>query len=309
MIEPSATLLLMIITGIVFYLCWMIVAPFVSALIWAFALCVALNPIRSRLMSRFHKTTVAAMMLASTIVIIVSIVYWVSQGLIQEALRGQQIVQNIVQPEGWAHLTESTPWLGLLWNRIQSEVDLDAMAKEGSAIIARGVAPAFGKSAVGISRAFLSMLFFDRMTLTVQTAIVGRLGIGVIQGMIGGILFWIVGIPAPLFWAIVMAILSTLPVFGAFVVWIPASVLLLASGHWVRAVILAAGGIALIHPVDNILYPLVIGPRVGLHPVILLIAFLGGVVAFGPHGIILGPLIATAAAVLAETWHTRTHQA
>jgi predicted PurR-regulated permease PerM len=147
---------------------------------------------------------------------------------------------------------------------------------------------------------------FNRTSSTVQATVIGRIGIGAIQGMIGGILFMIVGIPAPMFWSIVMALLSMLPVVGAFVVWIPAAVLLLVSGHWLRALILASGGIGLIHPVDNILYPLLVGPRLGLHPVVLLIAFLGGVIAFGPPGLILGPLIVTIAGVLTEIWHART---
>ena len=106
-----------------------------------------------------------------------------------------------------------------------------------------------------------------------------------------------------------MAVLSMLPVFGAFIVWIPASVILLASGHWVRALILIAGGVALIHPVDNIVYPLLVGPRLGLHPLVLFVAFLGGVIVFGAPGLILGPIIVTVATVLAEIWHARTLEA
>jgi predicted PurR-regulated permease PerM len=261
--------------------------------------------------------------------------YLMSLRLIQEALRGQQLFRDLVQPGAWQRFIASVPWIGSAWNWAQSQFDLESIGKDVYTTLTRSIAPAFGKSAVGISRAFLSLLFFfffvrdqetlveglrnslpltsaeterlfDRTTATVQATVIGRIGIGVIQGAVGGILFWAVGIPAPLFWSVAMAILSMLPVVGAFVVWIPAALLLLLTGHWVRAIIVVVGGVAVIHPIDNILYPLLVGPRLGLHPVALLIAFLGGLIVFGPPGLILGPVIITVAIVLVEIWRGRT---
>ena len=321
--ESPGVWLLMALTAIALYLCWVMVAPFVSAITWAFALCVITSPVRRRLISKWPKTAVALLMLVVVVAILALSLYVISQRLIQEAARARQLLEG-----GW--MVSVLSW-------VQSRFDLEAIVKEGWTTVARSLAPAFGKSAVGLSRAFLSLLFFfffvrdqetliegvrrllpltpaeserlfERTTATVQATVVGRIGIGIIQGAIGGILFLFVGIPAPLFWSIVMAVLSMLPVFGAFIVWIPASVILLASGHWIRALILVAGGIALIHPVDNIVYPLLVGPRVGLHPLVLLVAFLGGVIVFGPPGLILGPIIVTVAMVFAEIWHARTSE-
>jgi predicted PurR-regulated permease PerM len=260
-----------------------------------------------------------------------------SHRLIQEALKTQQALQGFLQPGVWERFAQSGTWMGSVWSWAQTQFDLQAIVKEAPATAARSLAPAFGKSAVGISRAFLSLLFFfffvrdqesliegvrrllpltpseserllNRTNATVQATVIGRIGIGIIQGAIGGILFLLLGIPAPLFWTIVMAILSMVPALGAPVVWIPASVILLASGHWIRALILVAGGVALIHPIDNIFYPLLIGPRLGLHPLVLFIAFLGGVIVFGAPGLILGPIIVTVATVLAEILHARTSE-
>jgi predicted PurR-regulated permease PerM len=335
--ESPGVWLLMVITGIVLYLCWIMVAPFLSAVTWAFALCVVMNPVRRRMISRWSSTSVATVMLVFVVAIIAVSLYVMSQRLIQEALKTQQVLQGFLQPGVWDRLRQSGTWMGSVWSWAKSQIDLEAIVKEASTTVARSLAPAFGKSAVGISRAFLSLLFFfffvrdqkrliegvrrllpltpseseqlfDRTTATVQATVVGRIGIGTIQGAIGGILFLLVGIPAPLFWSIVMAVFSMLPVFGAFVVWIPAAAILLVSGHWIRALILVAGGVALIHPVDNIVYPLLVGPRVGLHPLVLLVAFLGGVIVFGPPGLILGPIIVTVAMVLAEIWHARTSE-
>ena len=331
---PSGAWLLAILTGIVFYLCWMMAAPFISAITWALALGVILNPIRCRLIRKLSKTIVAATMVAIVVAVIALSLYLMSVRLIQEALRGQELFRNLVQPGVWQRLIESRSWIGAAWSWAQSQFDLESIGRDVYTTLARSLPPAFGKSAIGVSRAFLSLLFFfffvrdqealveavreslplttaeterlfDRTTSTVQATVIGRIGIGLIQGMIGGVLFQLVGIPGPLFWSIVMAVLSMLPVVGAFVVWIPAAAFLLLTGHWLRALILIAGGVALIHPIDNILYPLLVGPRLGLHPVALLIGFLGGLVVFGPPGLILGPLIITVAMVLAEIWHSR----
>jgi predicted PurR-regulated permease PerM len=335
--ESPRVWMLMLLTGIVLYLCWIMVAPFLSAVTWAFALCVATNPVRRSLISRWSKTSVAAVMLAFVVVVIAVSLYVVSQRLIQESFKAQHALQGFLQPAVWERLAQSGNWMGSVWRWAQTQFDLEAVAKEASTTVARSLAPAFGKSALGISRAFLSLLFFfffvrDQETLiegvrrllpltpsesdqllertsgTVQATVIGRIGIGIIQGAIGGILFLLVGIPAPLFWTIVMAILSMVPALGAPVVWIPASAILLLSGHWIRALILVAGGVALIHPVDNIVYPLLVGPRFGLHPLVLFVALLGGVIVFGAPGLILGPIIVTVAKVLAEIWHARTSE-
>ena len=102
-----------------------------------------------------------------------------------------------------------------------------------------------------------------------------------------------------------MALLSILPMLGAFIVWVPASIFLLIGDHWIRALIVAVWGVAVIHPVDNILYPVLVGARMGLHPLVLFIAFVGGLVVFGPAGLILGPCIVAVAAAMAELWETR----
>jgi predicted PurR-regulated permease PerM len=335
-LTAPAGAVLFILTGVITYLCWLMVSPFVSALTWALALGVVLNPIRSRLFRRFSKTATAVFMLAGVIASIAVLVYFVSNSLISEIPSAQNFVRALVQPEVWQRLQNSPSWLGGVFRWARSEFDLLAILQDFLSTAARAVAPAFGNSALGVSRAILSLFFFfffvrdeeslitairrslplkeeemdhlfDRIALTVQATVIGRIAIGAIQGAIGGLLFFALGIPAPVFWGLLMAIFSMLPVIGAFVIWVPAALTLLFSGHFVRALILVVGGVGLIHPVDNIIYPLLVGPRAGLHPAVLLIAFVGGLVAFGPPGLVLGPLIATMAAVLAEIWHQRNN--
>jgi predicted PurR-regulated permease PerM len=284
-----------------------------------------LSPLRRRLLRKLHPTAIAVIMLSLVVVVVALFVYLVSHRLIQEAFGAQELFQRMMRSEVWQH------WMGSAWTWVQSQIDLGSIAQD----IVKTLAPAFGKSAVGLSRIFLSLLFFfffvrdqetiietfrkllpltqsetdyvfARATATVQATVVGRIGIAALQGLLGGVAFVLTGIPEPLFWSIVMAALSILPVVGAFVVWIPAALILVSSGQWWRALFILAWGIAVIHPVDNILYPILVGPRVRLHPMVLLIAFLGGVIVFGPPGLILGPLIVTVTMVLAEIWQARS---
>jgi predicted PurR-regulated permease PerM len=119
------------------------------------------------------------------------------------------------------------------------------------------------------------------------------------------VIFAIVGLPAPVFWGAIMSLLSMLPFLGSFVVWVPACAFLLLSGHWVPALIVAVWGIAVINPIDNFLYPILVGARLSIHPLVLFLAFVGGLIAFGPTGLVLGPCIIAFTSSLAEVWQGR----
>lgn len=123
--------------------------------------------------------------------------------------------------------------------------------------------------------------------------------IAIVQGLICGVAFAIVGLGSPVFWGVVMAFLSLLPVVGAWPVWIPATIWLFSSGHAGRAVILvmicgAVGGM-----VDNVLRPVLLGGRASLNGLLVFISVLGGIAVFGVLGVILGPIVvATAFGIL-----------
>ena len=123
--------------------------------------------------------------------------------------------------------------------------------------------------------------------------------IAVVQGLICGFAFAIVGLGSPVFWGVVMAFLSLLPVVGAWPVWVPATIWLFSSGHAGRAVILviicgAVGGM-----VDNVLRPVLLGGRASLNGLLVFISVLGGIAVFGVLGVILGPIVvATAVGIL-----------
>ena len=132
------------------------------------------------------------------------------------------------------------------------------------------------------------------------------LAVAAVQGLLGGLMFWWLGLPAPLLWGVVMALLAVVPVLGAYVVWIPAALFLAMQGEWGKAMILSVWGGVVVGTIDNLLRPILVGKRLKLHSVLACMSVVGGLILFGPSGIILGPVILTITMVLLEIWRSRT---
>jgi predicted PurR-regulated permease PerM len=147
---------------------------------------------------------------------------------------------------------------------------------------------------------------FTRVIDTLHATIYGTLLVGLVQGVMGGLMFWALGLPAALLWGVVMAILGIIPVLGTFIVWAPAALLLALEGGWGRALILVAWGGLVVSLVDNLLYPILVGQRLRLHTLPVFVAIVGGVALFGSAGIVLGPVTLATTVALIEVWRRRT---
>lgn len=130
---------------------------------------------------------------------------------------------------------------------------------------------------------------FDRFKGVSESAFYGTFLTALAQGFLGGIGFLIVGLP-PLVWGVVMAFFSMIPVVGTAIVWGPAAVLLILSHRVTAGIFLIAWGVVIVGLSDNILRPLLMRGRSELHPMLIFFSLLGGISAFGPLGILLGPL-------------------
>jgi predicted PurR-regulated permease PerM len=133
-----------------------------------------------------------------------------------------------------------------------------------------------------------------------RATVKGTLIVAAVQGALGGIMFSLVGIQAAVFWGVVMGVLSLLPAVGAALVWIPAAIILLATGAFWQAIVVIVGGSLVIGLVDNVLRPILVGRATEMPDYLVLLATLGGLSVFGLAGFVAGPVIAALFLVMWE---------
>lgn len=131
-----------------------------------------------------------------------------------------------------------------------------------------------------------------RFSETTQAVIKGTMLISVIQGIIGGILFWLVGIPNPVLWGVTMGVLAIIPLLGTSSVWLPAAIILMVTGSVWSGVIILLVGALVISSVDNFLRPILVGRSSKMPDSLVLLSTIGGLATFGVSGFIIGPIIA-----------------
>ena len=140
----------------------------------------------------------------------------------------------------------------------------------------------------------------ERFVSVTRAALRGSLLIGLVQGSVAGLAFWVAGVPGPAFWGTVMVVLSIIPLVGAVIVWAPAGIYLVAGGHVAAGVGLMAWCAVVVGSIDNILRPRLIGRDARMSDLLILLSTLGGIVLFGAVGFIVGPIVA---ALFVTVWH------
>ncbi|SDW83142.1 AI-2E family transporter [Nitrosomonas communis] len=135
-------------------------------------------------------------------------------------------------------------------------------------------------------------LLFQNIAGVARATVKGNLLVAMLQGTLGGLIFWILGIPSPLLWGVIMAIFSMIPVIGAGLVWVPAAIYLYTITQWFEATVLIAYGVFIIGLADNVLRPILVGRDTKLPDWMVLLSTLGGLTLIGVNGFVVGPLIA-----------------
>jgi predicted PurR-regulated permease PerM len=130
-----------------------------------------------------------------------------------------------------------------------------------------------------------------RFTSITRATVKGTLVIGIIQGALAGIAFWVAGIEGAALWGTIMTILSIIPGIGAALVWVPVVIILFVTGQSLTATLLAAWCAAVVGTVDNFLRPMLVGRDAKMPDLLILIGTLGGLFLFGPMGFIVGPIV------------------
>lgn len=306
--------------------------PFVSALLWASVLSILMWPFYVRLQKRFSKNFSAFMATCVTGIVIVMPfaglgtivgiqVYDFANKLIASKTPGQSAVtveQIAAKTDEVLKPILSQVGLGTVNVREYIETHRDDLVGTVRGPLAKLVAN-LGATIITLVMALLTMFFMLRdgpqvldpvceivplprqetekilakMQGTVQSVFISVVMVSLIQAIIGGISYWTLGVPAPLLWAFVTFVFCTIPLLGAPVVYVPLALQLMASGKIGRGIILLAIGFFGISIIDNVLRPFFIGSRSDLHPMVVFFALLGGVLLFGPIGIMAGPMVVT----------------
>jgi predicted PurR-regulated permease PerM len=318
------------------YVCYRLVQPFVPALTWGVALAVVGYPLHRWIRRRVPHATAAAVLtvVAITLAIIVPIIF-VTHQLVRQVMEAGRFAQETLASGAWRQAIESRPRLAALLGWIESAVSLDdAITRMAGTLEEWGPTVLVGSLAAAIQllitllvlfyffrdrrdlaadvRSFLPLstretdAVFQRVTDTIYATIFGSLVVAAVQGFMGGLMFGLLGLPAPILWGAVMTVLATIPVAGTFVVWAPTAVYLAFTGSWGKALVLAAWGGLAIALIDNLLYPILVGKRLQFHPLPVFFSIVGGLWVFGTAGLVLGPLALSVTSALLDVLRRRT---
>lgn len=140
----------------------------------------------------------------------------------------------------------------------------------------------------------------ERFVSVTRATLKGSLLIGIIQGALAGVAFWIAGVPGAAFWGTVMAVLSVIPALGAAIVWVPAVIYLFVVGEVGAGIGLLVWCAVVVSTVDNFLRPRLVGRDARMSDLLILLSTLGGIILFGAAGFIIGPIVA---ALFVTIWH------
>lgn len=136
--------------------------------------------------------------------------------------------------------------------------------------------------------------------VVVRATIKGSIVVAIVQGVIGGLVFWMLGISGALLWGVMMGFFSLLPAVGTGLIWVPVALYLIVTGALFKAAILIFCGLFVIGLVDNLLRPILVGREARIPDYVVLISTLGGIELFGFSGLIVGPMIA---ALFISVWN------
>lgn len=314
------------------YVCWLMFQPFFNVLLWAAVLCVVFYPMHRRILGRTRKPTVAAAL--STLAVVLLILLPVTAVTVAVVHELSGAAASFQSPDKWT----APPGVERALDFIGRYVDIDRdtartfvaerMQTWGTALAASTlvvVGGAVGAVAQTLLVVFTLFYFFRdgenirhaaygmvplrrtqwhdiiaRTRDVIGATVYGVLAISAIQGTLGTFIFWVLGLPSPLLWGVVMFFLSMIPMAGAFLVWVPAAIYLALVGSYAKAGMLVGWGVLVIGSIDNILSPKLVGRRARLHELLIFFAVLGGLQVFGVLGLVLGPVAVAMTLALIE---------
>jgi predicted PurR-regulated permease PerM len=326
--EKSFLLLLTAVTVAFVWVLW----PFSGAILWATVLAIVFRPLYRlilRLLGQ-RQNLAAVATLAIILFIVVLPVIGLGAALVRQAVAtyqrfelgafdpGQFATQIPEMLPGWA--TDVLNYFDLTDFAALRERFSGLLTQAGQLIAAQALA--LGQNTINLIISFFIMLYllffllrdgdalvrrvrdaapldladqhalFQRFAGVIRATVKGSIVVAVVQGALGGVIFWFLGIQGALLWGAVMAVLSLVPAVGAGLVWLPVGLYLLITGSVWQGIVLLAFGTLVISMVDNVLRPILVGGQTKIPDYLVLVATLGGITLFGVNGLVIGPIIA-----------------
>jgi predicted PurR-regulated permease PerM len=332
---------LLLLAAITLALLW-ILHPFFGAILWAVILAITFAPLDQWWLSVLHqrRTPAALGTVVSVVLMVILPLALVTAALVQEGAGLYQRIQSgdIDIARYFRQLMESLPaWVISVLDRL-GLTDLAALQERLSAELTRAAqfvaaeVLAVGQNTLAFAVSLILMLYLlfflvrdgaelnrrirdalplapalqdelaDRFATVVRATVKGSVVVAIVQGVLGGVALWLLGIHAPVLWGALMAVLSLLPAVGTGLVWGPIAIYLFATGAVWRAIGLALYGAVVIGSVDNVLRPVLVGKETRMPDYLVLFSTLGGLAVFGVNGVVIGPMIA---AMFVAVWDIR----
>jgi predicted PurR-regulated permease PerM len=313
----------------VIYISYLVIKPFLTAVLAGILIAFVFFPVYKFFQKRLKSRTISALLVSLLIllIVLVPVVFFVDN-VANEArfsyLRAKQRLasENILGVQ--CDATNTSPSFLCSVNNLLSEPDFrfymqDVVSKGATYIItkASNMLLSLPNIALNLFVAFFLAFYlfieggtfverikrglplanhhkkqiFEKLNDMGHAVIYGSIVIALIQGILGGIGFLIFGVSSPILWGIAMTIFALIPFLGTAVIWLPASIILVATGHPGNGIGLAIYGMLIVSTIDNFLRPKLIGKRARVHPVLVLLGAIGGIALMGFIGLFIGPLI------------------
>jgi len=319
---------LLAVTAVALCFCYVLVAPFLKPILFSIVLAVLSFPLHSRIQRRVRNRNVSALLSTCLVVLFIALstvllgralatglsdVYQAlsssGDGSERLSLYVIHIFERVVELVS-SYLPISTPDLrSATVNQAEKAVSTLLGMTAGvlgsfTAMLANTLIAFFvlffllrdGKAMLRRAAVLLPLRrdqtrrLFALVKDTVNATVYGTLTMAALQGALAGLALWFLGVSSAGLWAIVTALCALLPLIGTGIVLLPAISMLIFSGHWIKGLILLAWALAIVHPVDNLLRPHLIGSRTKLSTLYVFFALLGGLKAFGGLGVFIGPI-------------------
>ena len=321
---------LALLTAIGIYLCYRLAQPCIPSLVWAGALALIFTPFQRWMETRVKRPNLAAACSLAIIGLLVVVpATWFAQKLVEQATTVPQDIQKQIAAGKWHLHGDEHPQMARFLALVERQVGSPENASTAMNWVKTILTRLVKESAIAAIQVCLTLYFlfyflrdrvrvlqairwfvplresdidtlFSRVNDTIHATLYGMLALSALQGLLGGLMFWWLGVPSPWFWALVAALFAFVPVIDAFVLWLPAAVYLGLEGRWGEALGVATVGSLLVRALENFLYPVLVKDRLKVPSVSIFVALVGGLLLFGWSGLVLGPVIVTVTSALLE---------